>query len=163
MKKILYSGLFLFLLPLMPAFGQSFAYKTLLKAFYDQDFPLVYPDQREIMGKAVLLDTREKEEYNISHLRNSKWVGHHAFTIDKVKDIPKDTPIVVYCSIGARSQEVGKKLKQAGYMEVYNLYGGIFHWVNEEYPIYKQDKETQKIHPYSKTWGIWLNKGEKEY
>ena len=100
----------------------------------------------------------------MSHLKGAKWVGYDSFDMSTVKGIPKDQPIVVYCSIGARSQEIGKKLKLNGYSEVYNLYGGIFHWVNENNPVFHLDSiPTNKVHAYNKMWGIWLNKGEKVY
>jgi 3-mercaptopyruvate sulfurtransferase SseA len=71
---------------------------------------------------------------------------------------------VVYCSIGARSQEIGKKLQAAGYQNVYNLYGGIFHWVNEDNPVFTPDSDlTEQVHTYNKRWGMWLKKGEKVY
>jgi rhodanese-related sulfurtransferase len=144
-------------------FGQSIAFKTLLKTHYDKNFPLVYPEQRELLNKAVLLDTREPEEFAVSQLKNAKLVGYDSFDLSTVKDIPKTQPIVVYCSIGARSQDIGKRLVEAGYQEVYNLYGGIFHWVNQGNPVYDGEMETPKVHAYSRTWGIWLNQGEKVY
>jgi 3-mercaptopyruvate sulfurtransferase SseA len=81
--------------------------------------------------------------------------------LESLQDIPKDETIVVYCSIGARSQDIGKKLKSAGYKEVYNLYGGIFHWVNEDYPVYKNEEETDEVHAFSKIWGFGLKKGRR--
>jgi rhodanese-related sulfurtransferase len=145
------------------SFGQSLAYKTLLKGYYDKDFPIVYPDQADILGRAILLDTREKEEFEVSHLKGAKWVGYDTFTMESLQEIPKDQPIVVYCSIGARSQDIGKRLKSAGFKEVYNLYGGIFHWVNEDNPVYKNDDRTEEVHVFSRLWGIWLEKGKKVY
>lgn len=146
------------------SFAQSLAYKTLLKGVYDNDFPTVQLNQKEILENALLLDTREKDEFEVSHLKGAKWVGYNTFSIASVNDVPKDQPIVVYCSIGARSQEIGKKLKDAGYKEVYNLYGGIFHWVNEEQPVFNQEaQKTDRVHAYSRSWGIWLNRGEKVY
>ena len=145
------------------AVGQSLAYKTMLSGIYDKDFPLVYFDQKEILQKAVLLDTREKEEFEVSHLKGARWVGYDTFTMESVKNISKDETIVVYCSVGARSQDMGKRVREAGFREVYNLYGGIFHWVNEGQPIYEDQKPTDRIHAYSRTWGIWVNKGEKVY
>jgi rhodanese-related sulfurtransferase len=145
------------------SFGQSLAYKTLLKGYYDKDFPVVFPDHQEIMESAVFLDTREKEEFDVSHLKGAKWVGYETFSLESLKDIPKDETIVVYCSIGARSQDIGKKLKSAGYKEVYNLYGGIFHWVNEDNPVYKNEEQTDEVHAFNKLWGIWLEKGTKVY
>jgi rhodanese-related sulfurtransferase len=155
--------IFIFSLLSQAILAQSVAYKTMLKGFYDKDFPVVYIDQDELLQKAVLLDTRELEEYQVSHLKGARWVGYDDFSLERVKDIPKNQAVVVYCSIGARSQEIGKKLKSEGFNEVYNLYGGIFHWVNEEKTVYTRNSPTKKIHAYSKTWGIWLNKGEKVY
>lgn len=148
----------------VPAFSQSLPFKTLLKTTYDKNFPLVYPEQKDLLQEAVILDTREKEEFSVSHLESARWVGYETFSMESVSDIPKDEPIVVYCSIGARSQEIGKKLKAAGYQHVYNLYGGIFHWVNEENLVFTPDTiQTERVHAYSKMWGMWLNKGEKVY
>jgi rhodanese-related sulfurtransferase len=143
--------------------AQSMAYKTLLKGVYDKDFPLVHFDQEEIFQNAVLLDTREKGEYEVSHLEGARWVGYDDFSFDRVKDIPKDQTIIVYCSIGARSQDIGKKLKAEGFKEVYNLYGGIFHWVNEGHPVFKGNEETNEVHAYNKIWGMWLTNGKKIY
>lgn len=160
--RIPFIFLLVFLIP-SPTFSQSLAYKTMLSGIYEKDFPLVYLDQDEILGKSVLLDTREKEEYEVSHIKGARWVGFDTFSMESVRDIPKDQPIVVYCSVGARSQDIGKKLKSAGYKKVYNLYGGIFHWVNEEQPVYKDEKTTNRIHTYNRAWSIWVNKGEKVF
>ena len=49
-------------------------------------------------------------------------------------------------------------------MDVSNLYGGIFEWVNQENPVIDTTgNETKNIHAYNKTWGVWLNKGNKVY
>ena len=39
--------------------------------------------------------------------------------------INKNKPIIIYCSSGYRSKSAYKKLKNMGYTEVYNLYGGL--------------------------------------
>jgi len=164
MKSIhTFSTIFIFSLFSQALLAQSVAYNTLLKGFYDKDFPVVYIDQDELLQKAVLLDTRELEEYHVSHLKGARWVGYDDFSLERVKDIPKDQAVVVYCSIGARSQDIGKKLKAEGFKEVYNLYGGIFHWVNERHPVYRGNEETNEVHAYNKIWGMWLNKGKKIY
>ncbi|EMS35189.1 rhodanese-like domain protein [Mariniradius saccharolyticus AK6] len=153
---------FLFFVSLT-ASAQSLAYKTMLSGLYDDDFPLAYLNQTELFSKAVWLDTREKEEYEVSHIKGAKWVGYDTFSLGSVKNIPKDQPIIVYCSVGARSQDIGKKLRKAGFKQVYNLYGGIFHWVNEGKPVYAGNRQTPKIHTYNAAWGIWVDKGEKVY
>lgn len=114
--------------------------------------------------KVTLLDARAPAEYAVSHLENALLVGYDDFNIENVKDLDKKTPIVVYCSVGYRSEKVAEKLKQAGFTNVSNLYGGIFEWINQGNKVVDDsEKETNNVHAYNKTWGIWLSKGNKVY
>lgn len=111
-----------------------------------------------------LLDAREPEEYAVSHLDKAQWVGYNTFKPENVKDVPKDAIVVVYCSIGYRSEKIGEQLKKLGYTKVYNLYGGIFEWSNRAYPLVNQsEKETENVHPYDSDWGRWVERGNKTY
>lgn len=127
-----------------------------------------YIHVRELAGQtqAVLLDTRSPEEYGVSHLQGAIWTGYDAFDIQRVREKVTDTntEIVVYCSIGVRSEDIGEKLQQAGYRNVRNLYGGIFKWKSEGQPVYDpQGQPTEKVHAYSKFWGRFLTNAEKVY
>lgn len=143
----------------------SRAYKVMLEGMYKHTVPMVSCSElKKEQNEVVLLDTRAKREYEVSHLPEARWVGYEEFDLKKVENLPKDTPIVVYCTVGVRSERVGEKLKAAGYQNVRNLYGSIFEWVNQDNPVVdNQGKPTQKVHAYSRTWGVWLNKGEKVY
>jgi rhodanese-related sulfurtransferase len=130
--------------------------------------PVIYANElREwIAGKNnfLLLDSRGYDEYKVSHIRNSKWVGYEHFNRFTMREENKMIPIVVYCSIGYRSEKVGEKLKSYGFKNVFNLWGGIFDWVNKGLPVVDlNNKETKAIHPYSEKWGKWLIAGEKKY
>tara|TARA_B100000768_G_C11171243_1_gene328804 strand:+ start:178 stop:360 length:183 start_codon:yes stop_codon:yes gene_type:complete len=46
-------------------------------------------------------------------------------------NINKSDIIIVYCTIGYRSEKISEELKLKGYKYVYNLYGGIIQWVNK--------------------------------
>lgn len=139
-------------------------YKALLHTLYKKDVPLISCDKAQKLQGAVFLDTRAPAEYQVSHIQKARWVGHEEFSLDRIKDIPKDTPVVVYCSVGVRSEQVGKKMMDAGYTRVYNLYGSMFEWVNQDKPIVdSRGQPTRKVHAYSPAWGIWLQKGEKVY
>lgn len=143
--------------------AQSTAYKALLSTLYDSDFPVVKPAELTELSKYQVVDTREKEEFEVSHLKDATWVGYETFTLENVAGLDKNQPVLVYCTVGARSQEIGKKLSEAGFKQVYNLYGGLIEWANEKKPIYHGDSLTYKVHTYSPSWGIWLTKGEKVY
>ncbi len=148
----------------LPAQVQSSAYNLMLKTLLSHSVPEVTVLQVKAMDNIVLLDAREWNEYEVSHLSNSMFAGYDEFEIDKVKSISKNQKIVVYCSVGYRSEKIADKLKQAGFTDVSNLYGGIFEWVNQGNPVVdKNGKVTDNIHAYSKTWGVWLNKGVKVY
>jgi rhodanese-related sulfurtransferase len=111
----------------------------------------------------VLLDAREKEEYDVSHLPSAQWIGYDDFDLDRVKEVNKRKPVVVYCSIGYRSEQIGKKLKKAGFEKVYNLYGSIFEWGNRGLPLMTSSgEETRKIHTYNRKWSKWVLSDELE-
>lgn len=115
----------------------------------------------ELMGckdSFLILDTREVEEYKISHIESAQFVGFDYFDIGSLKNIPKNRKIVCYCSIGYRSERIASNLIQNGYSNVYNLYGSIFEWANMNYPLVDQNgKLTNKLHPYSRLWGKFID------
>ena len=116
--------------------------------------------------EAIILDAREVKEYSVSHLKNAVYVGYEEFNIETIlKTIEdKNQKIVVYCSLGIRSEDIGEKLKKAGYTNVLNLYGGIFEWKNNNFTIFDLDEEeTEKVHAFNEDWSKWLIKGEKVY
>lgn len=162
--KFLLSLFFILTLP-SAVFSQNKIDRTLNK-FNKESVPYMQVDALHGMHHVVLLDAREREEYEVSHLQNAVWVGDRTFELDSVTPkIPdKNTEIVVYCSIGVRSENIGEKLTEAGYTNVKNLYGGIFEWKNEGFPVYDPEgNETDKVHAFSKHWGKLLKKGEKVY
>ena len=143
---------------------KSSSYNVLLKKLLKTKVPEISVDSLEKMvDDFVLLDARETDEYNVSHLAKAKLVGYNNFNIDSLNVKDKDTPIVVYCSVGYRSGKIAEKLIEKGYTNVQNLYGGIFEWKNEGNNVVDKNGITNDVHPYSKSWGIWLKKGNKVY
>ena len=84
-----------------------------LDTYNDHSVEYIYGDQlAELNPAPLILDTREKEEYDISHLKNAIHVGFRKVNISKIEKLTRDknTTIVVYCSIGVRSERIGKQL-----------------------------------------------------
>jgi len=166
MKKTWIFTYFLLLGFFTTSYGQirSGAYRAVLKTLYKNDVPLISCEEANKLKSALFLDTRAYPEFNVSHIAQAHWVGYEEFSLEKVKDIDKGTPLVVYCSVGVRSEKIGRKLLEAGFKNVQNLYGSLFEWVNQGYPIVDMNGQpTLKVHAYSPAWGVWLNKGEKVY
>ena len=115
---------------------------------------------------AIILDAREPKEYEVSHIKNATLVGYDFFDIKTVteKYTNKDQKIVVYCSLGIRSETIAKKLKDEGYTNVFNLYGGIFEWKNNDFTVVdSEDNQTELIHTFNEAWSKWLTKGIKVF
>ncbi|WP_016988171.1 rhodanese-like domain-containing protein [Flavobacterium sp. ACAM 123] len=114
----------------------------------------------------VFLDAREPKEYEVSHIQDAILVGFNYFNSKKVEAAVKDknTNIIVYCSIGVRSEQIGEKLKKLGYKNLHNLYGGIFEYKNSGGQVVNNQNEvTDSVHTFNKTWSLFLTKGIKVY
>lgn len=137
-----------------------------IKKLNKESVPYIKVDSLTKTTGVILLDARKKEEFDVSHLKNAIWVGYKEFEIDSVRAQIPDTQneIVVYCSIGVRSEDIGEKLMKAGYANVTNLYGGIFEWKNQGNTVYDTiGNETERVHAFNKYWGKLLLSGEKVY
>jgi rhodanese-related sulfurtransferase len=155
----------LFLVISSAAFGQKKLDK-LLNKFNNNNVPYIYVDSLATTN-AILLDARETKEYEVSHIKEAIWVGYDDFKLkETLKKLPKekDIKIVVYCSIGIRSETIAYQLIKEGYTNVYNLYGGIFEWKNNNFQVIDSlGNYTDKIHTFDSDWSKWLTKGEKVY
>ncbi len=143
-------------------------YDEQLKGMYKNTVELISVDELSIEKKSntglVLLDAREINEFKVCHIEGAYCIGYNNFSIEVMEDIPKDSEIVIYCSLGVRSEHIGEKLKEAGYQNVRNLYGGIFEWkYRDQIVVDKKGNPTDKVHTYDENWSKWLLKGEKVY
>ncbi len=106
----------------------------------------------------VILDAREFEEYKVSHLENALWLGYKHPNWEVLDHVDSLKPILIYCSIGYRSEKMGEKLRQKGFSQVYNLYGSIFEWANRGYPMVdNRNIPTIDLHGYSHGWALWID------
>tara|TARA_R100000306_G_scaffold10202_2_gene12985 strand:- start:358 stop:858 length:501 start_codon:yes stop_codon:yes gene_type:complete len=150
----------------------SFAQKNvdeLLEAYNTRSVPYISVEELRMfqMNDAVtVLDAREPEEFAVSHIKSAINVGYNDFTSEEkqLQNLNKNIPVVVYCSVGIRSEKIGEKLKKAGFTKVKNLYGGIFEWKNKGYPVFDSaGKETENVHAFSKPWSQYLTAGNPIY
>ncbi|MEZ0608401.1 rhodanese-like domain-containing protein [Fibrella sp. WM1] len=163
-RSLIYLMLLTLTFPLLAQRTTNKAFGVMVDALIKESVPVVTCNELKQLPAAVRLDAREKNEYMVSHLPNARWVGYDDFDLSRVADIPKSTPIVLYCSVGYRSEKVGEKLQAAGYTNVRNLYGSLFEWVNQGNPVVDANgKPTKRVHAYSRAWSIWLKQGEKVY
>ncbi len=113
-----------------------------------------------------ILDTRLREEYEVSHIKNAIWVGYKNFdSLSFIQKHPNREKItIVYCSVGVRSEDIGEVLIRNGYKRVFNLYGGIFKWSNMGFPVYDSlENKTKNVHAFGKEWSHLLTKADKVF
>ena len=107
-------------------------------------------------GSVILVDAREKEEFQVSHIPGARHIPYNENFPNSLVNLDQDSLIVVYCSVGYRSSILASKLQGLGFTKVYNLEGSIFKWANEERPLEQNGNVVQKVHPYSLYWGKLL-------
>lgn len=137
-----------------------------LNTIYRQNVPTIAVSELKLMMKrgVVMLDARELNEFEVSHMKHARHVGYIWFDMRKVYNVRKTDTIVVYCAIGNRSERITEKLQKAGYQHVYRLFGGLYEWVNQRNPVYNSDNvQTTEIHVYNREWSRWLENGSPVY
>jgi rhodanese-related sulfurtransferase len=137
-----------------------------LELLNKKSVPYVTVEKLKSNPSYILLDAREAREYKVSHIENAVFVGFNTFDDKKLlRLVPdKNATIVVYCSVGVRSEIIGEKLQKLGYKNVLNLYGGIFDWKNSGGEVLNsKGVETDSVHTYDKNWSQYLKKGIKVY
>lgn len=148
--------------------GQNkWGFDTMVNTLISNDVDTISSEvllQRLNEEKVVLFDARELAEFDVSHLHGAVYLGYDHPDYSILDQYDKDEPIVVYCSVGKRSEDIGKELEKRGFTNVYNLFGGIFDWTNRGYTVEnKNGVVVKKVHPYNSTWGVWVNNYEKDY
>jgi rhodanese-related sulfurtransferase len=138
--------------------------QALLNQYNDHNVTYISANQlKDNYKDYIILDARALKEYEVSHLPGAIWVGE-SYNERKMPVTNQQSKIVVYCSVGVRSEDYGASLLKNGYQQVYNLHGGIFTWKDAGFKVVNVNgKDTNKVHVYSKKWGKYLMKGEKVY
>lgn len=143
---------------------QNKSFDVLLSTLLSHNVKEISANKAAELKDVIYLDAREYNEYLVSHIENAIWCGYNDFDFNRLNGVAKKTKIIVYCSVGYRSEKITEKLLLANYSNVSNMYGGIFEWINTGHKVVDaQNKVTNNVHAYSKTWGIWLSKGTKIY
>lgn len=142
---------------------ESNTYDFMLKKLLSHSVAELTVKEAPSPSKVTFLDARETEEYAVSHIEGAQLVGYDDFHLDSVQNIPKNTPLVVYCAVGYRSEKVAEQLIADGFTDVKNLYGGIFEWSNQGKELHNSIGITDSVHTFSKTWGVWVKTQKKAH
>jgi NADPH-dependent 2,4-dienoyl-CoA reductase/sulfur reductase-like enzyme/rhodanese-related sulfurtransferase len=79
-------------------------------------------DQAEL-SRSFILDVREQDEYTLGKIEGAKNIPLNSLR-DRLKELPRDRRIIVYCAAGLRAYLACRILSQNGFPDVHNLSGG---------------------------------------
>lgn len=113
-------------------------------------------DDNEIGRQLYLLDMRSKDEWHVSRIAGAEYIGYGEFSLDAVSHIPRDARVVLYCAVGWRSGRVGRRMRDAGFENVQDLYGGILNWTDNGHPVVNDNGVTPRVHGSQRRWGRWV-------
>ncbi len=73
----------------------------------------------------LILDVRTPEEWKLGAIEGATKLNFHdADFADKVSQLEKNRPMLVYCKAGGRSAKSTTVLENAGFKSIYNMLGG---------------------------------------
>ncbi len=100
---------------------------------------LVTPEEMQSLLEledVQLVDVRTSKEYETGFIAHSQNIDFHSPTFDEdIAKLDKTKPVILYCKSGGRSNKCSKKLKDAGFVLVYELEGGITQWKFENLEV----------------------------
>ena len=119
--------------------------------------PTVSVSELKNTPNVFLVDARSEKEFAVSHINGAHFLDYDHSDFNTLSTLPKQTPIVVYCSIGYRSEKMAKKLQQHGFTNVKNLFGSIFEWINAGNSVVDASgKNVNRVHTYNSRWSKWV-------
>jgi rhodanese-related sulfurtransferase len=87
----------------------------------------------------ILVDVREKDEWDLVRLEGSEWMPLSRFMEEAPRKLQPHVPVALICHHGVRSFHAGQYLESLGFARVINIQGGIDAWakcVDRSLPTY---------------------------
>jgi len=81
-----------------------------------------------------LLDVRTPQENSQARLPGAALIPISEFE-RRIKEVPRNKTILVYCAVGSRSKPAAEFLSKNGYKDVYNMTDGIVGWYRNGFKI----------------------------
>lgn len=85
----------------------------------------------------AILDASPIKYFNKSRIQGAQSIATSEMIDPALKNVDKESPIMVYCKYGERSKEASNKIAKRGYTNVYELKDGLASWLDKGYPLDK--------------------------
>lgn len=88
------------------------------------------------MEDVQLVDVRSAKDRLKGFIENSQNIDFNSPTIDQdIQKLDKSKPVILYCGNGKLSSKCARKLKDAGFVKIYDLEGGITQWLFNDHDV----------------------------
>ena len=95
-------------------------------------------DAKSKSGEAVIVDVREKDEWDQGHIPDAVHMSRGTIELDIEEQVPDlNSMIVCHCGGGGRSALAAESLQKMGYKNVRSMAGGFKAWKAAGLPIKK--------------------------
>ncbi|MBT8266079.1 MAG: rhodanese-like domain-containing protein [Bacteroidia bacterium] len=83
-----------------------------------------------------LVDVRTPEEYKEGYIDSAQNIDYNSPSFNtEIEKLDKSKPVIVYCQKGGRSAKCAQKMKDAGFVKIYDLDGGLAKWKYKGFEI----------------------------
>ena len=115
----------------LPFFGDKATIESTVYTSYSPTQTLELIKQRKDL---LIIDVRSPEELQEGKIKNSLLIPVVDIMTGNYK-IPRGRPLLLYCATGGRSYAAMQILARNGYIEIYNLQGGVSAWKQANLPL----------------------------
>ena len=89
-------------------------------------------------GEAVIVDVREKDEWDEEHIPNATHLSRGTIELDIEEQVPDTNAMIIcHCGGGGRSALAAESLQKMGYKNVRSMAGGFKAWKAASLPATK--------------------------
>jgi rhodanese-related sulfurtransferase len=110
------------------------------KSQNDDFITVVSPEELSVVLKEQtdikIIDVRTPKEYKCGHIPGAENVNFFEENFSKrVGELDPKKPLIIYCKSGRRSKKSRAVFKELGFLNVYDLQGGILNWKSKGFSL----------------------------
>lgn len=107
---------------------------TILKVLSNDEFVSMQEETTDLQ----IVDVRTPREVAQGVIPGAIHINiQDADFVERMEQLDKSKPVVVYCAAGGRSARASQQLEDKGFTAIYDLTGGFSKWSSEGRPIQK--------------------------
>ena len=93
-------------------------------------------ERNQLNKNFIIIDVRTQKEYNFRHINKSKLIDFNSETFgNDMQNLDKYKTYLIYCRSGGRSSRALSLMSEMGFIQVYEINGGINDWINNKLPV----------------------------